>query len=304
MSWTGRGDHGHNGWRPIAASGAATSETSELNPLTDLSTIGTFRRREAAAGEAGTQADGATVVEGPRHMKSQSTGGGERIRRVVESVTAAVLIVAVSPVVLVSAFVSYLSYRAWPFFTHDRVGWRGRAIAITKVRTLPCSTGTHVDKYELRTVVVPPVMRRLRKLHLDELPQLVAVILGRLSFVGPRPEMRTLHDRLGATFARERTSVRPGLTGLWQIGHGSSGLIGESPEYDLFYIRNRTLRMDAWILYRTIVKVMTGTTVGLEDVPSWVLPRAAETVSAVAPSGAAQPSTLAYQSVSSRTPVP
>lgn len=237
-------------------------------------------------------------------MVDQSTASENRVRRAVESLAAAALIVVSLPVVLLAAAASFASYRAWPFFTHERIGWRERDIAITKIRTLPCSTGTHVDKYELRTVEVPSMMRRLRKLHLDELPQLLAVVMGRLSFVGPRPEMQILHARLGVQFAQERTSVRPGLTGLWQIGHGVSGLIGESPEYDLFYIRNRTLRLDAWIAYRTLVKICKGSTVGLDDVPAWVLPRDAEDAKAGSVSAAAQNGTLAYQPVPSRTPIP
>lgn len=233
-------------------------------------------------------------------MINQRASGEQPVRRAVESLAAAVLLVVLLPVVLVSALASFVHYRAWPFFTHERVGWRERSIAVTKIRTLPCSTGTHIDKYQLRSVVVPSMMRRLRQMHLDELPQLLAVIMGRLSFVGPRPEMRTLHDHLGAQFATARTSVRPGLTGLWQVGHGVSGLIGESPEYDLFYIRNRTLRLDAWIMYRTVLKMVSGTTVGLEDVPAWALPQEAETVTGTATSSSGKQVT----SVASGPPVP
>lgn len=214
---------------------------------------------------------------------------GQTARRVLESAVAACLLVLVLPVILLTATVSAVQYRAWPFFTHRRVGWHERDISITKVRTLPCSTGTHVDKYALRSVTVPRSMQRLRQLHLDELPQLLAVIAGRLSFVGPRPEMRPLHERFSTTFARERTSVRPGLTGLWQVGDGVTGLIGEAPEYDVFYVRNRTLRLDLWVLYRTVLKVLFGSTITLDDVPEWTLPAEATPATAPASTGFGSP---------------
>ena len=192
--------------------------------------------------------------------------------RLLEAVVALTLFVVVAPVVLVGAAVSAAHFRVWPFFTHGRVGLRESDVSVTKIRTLPPCTGTHVDKYELRSVTVPKPMQRLRKLHIDELPQLLGVVTGRLAFVGPRPEMRNLHETFPRSFAVKRTSVRPGLTGLWQVSDHVVGLIGETPEYDLFYVENRSGRLDAWILYRTLVKVLTGRTITLADVPRWALP--------------------------------
>lgn len=229
------------------------------------------------------------MVSGGDISVSTLSAVGRGARRALEALIAAVILAAVAPVVLVAAVMSAAHYRAWPFFTHDRVGWRGSNISITKIRTLPCSTGTHIDKYQLRSIDVPRPMQQLRKLHLDELPQLVAVISGKLSFVGPRPEMRPLHDRFSRGFADERTSVRPGITGLWQVSDGVVSLIGETPEYDLFYVRHRNLRLDLWVLYRTVIKVLVGTTVALADVPSWVLPADAAGVGA-GPSVGATPS--------------
>lgn len=192
--------------------------------------------------------------------------------RLLEATVALALFVAVAPVVLIAAAVSAAHFRVWPFFTHKRVGLNEADVSVTKIRTLPPCTGTHVDKYELRSVSVPKPMQRLRKLHLDELPQLLGVVAGRLTFVGPRPEMRNLHETFSRSFAAERTSVRPGLTGLWQISDHVVGLIGESPEYDRFYVQNRSARLDVWILYRTVVKVFAGRTITLDDVPRWAFP--------------------------------
>jgi lipopolysaccharide/colanic/teichoic acid biosynthesis glycosyltransferase len=94
-----------------------------------------------------------------------------------------------------------------------------------------------------------------------------------MSLVGPRPEMPGLHAQLGPDFAKMRTQVRPGCTGLWQISERCDHLIGEAPEYDAFYLTHRSLRLDAWILWRTLVMVARGTTVNLAKVPSWTLGR-------------------------------
>ena len=86
-----------------------------------------------------------------------------------------------------------------------------------KMRTLPTSCPSYTDKHQLDHVHIPAFCRLLRRLHLDELPQLVLVLWGHMSLVGPRPEMRHLHEQIDPDFARVRTSTRPGCTGLWQI---------------------------------------------------------------------------------------
>lgn len=191
-------------------------------------------------------------------------------KRAADILIASVLLVVTLPVVLVSAIGSAIVLRAWPFFVQRRVGWDGRTFRFVKIRTLPTSTPAYLLKNDLELAEVPRFARALRRLHLDELPQLFLVLTGRLSLVGPRPEMTAFHERLDPTFARERTSVRPGCTGLWQIGLGCTGLLGEAPEYDRYYLRNQSLRLDLWILTRTAL-LMLGLSglIGLEDVPAW-----------------------------------
>ena len=171
------------------------------------------------------------------------------------------------PVIVAAAVASAVTYRAWPFFVHERVGRGGRAIKIAKIRTLPATTNAYTDKYSLRSIRVPSHMRLMRRLHLDELPQLWHVVTGDLAFVGPRPEMRVLHEQLPPEFAAIRTSVEPGLTGLWQISPHNSGLIGERPEYDVLYISHRSARLDRWIIGQTVRKMTFGTTTHLYEVP-------------------------------------
>lgn len=182
------------------------------------------------------------------------------------------------PVVALAALVSLAALRANPLFVHDRVGHRGSTFRVIKIRTLPPSTGAYVDKFAIEAERVPRATLLLRQLHLDELPQLWLVVAGSMSLVGPRPEMRVLHDDMDPTFAELRCRVRPGLTGLWQISPHCVGLIGQRPEYDRIYLEMRSWRMDLWIAVRTVLKILGRGTAHLYEVPAWALPRESATV--------------------------
>jgi lipopolysaccharide/colanic/teichoic acid biosynthesis glycosyltransferase len=97
----------------------------------------------------------------------------------------------------------------------------------------------------------------LRKSSFDELPQLINVIRGNMSLVGPRPEMPFIVDGYEPRH-RERLKVIPGLTGLWQLSADRRYLIHENIQYDLYYIRNRNFFFDLAILLHTLVFAMRG----------------------------------------------
>jgi lipopolysaccharide/colanic/teichoic acid biosynthesis glycosyltransferase len=200
------------------------------------------------------------------------TPHGFRLQRLLDIAISLVLLLVTLPVLVIATVGSALSLRAFPFFVQERIGQGGVPFSFVKVRTLPVETPTYIDKHRLDTNAIPPFCRLLRRLHLDELPQLLLVLRGDMSLVGPRPEMGNLHEGLPQDFATLRTSVRPGCTGLWQISEGCTGLISSTPEYDRYYLQQRNLRLDLWVLGRTALK-MAGIvkTIRLEDVPRWVL---------------------------------
>src|SRR3954447_14250682 len=115
-------------------------------------------------------------------------------KRTFDVTVAATLLILTLPVIVLCAFVSLVSLRAWPFFTQTRVGRGGRSFRFVKIRTLPRNAPKYACKYDLAGLRVPRGTLLLRELHLDELPQLALVILGRMSLVGPRPEMAQLYD--------------------------------------------------------------------------------------------------------------
>jgi lipopolysaccharide/colanic/teichoic acid biosynthesis glycosyltransferase len=196
-------------------------------------------------------------------------------KRVIDVVVGSLLAVLVLPLVAVLALGCALSLRTWPFFVQRRVGRDGRQFPLPKLRTLPRTTPRDADKYALAGMPVPRFCAFLRRVHLDELPQLFVVPIGWMSLVGPRPEMPGQLARYPSDFVAVRTSVRPGCTGLWQVSRAAGMLIFEAPEYDVAYVRHGGFRLDVWIIARTLRICATGSpTLGLADVPRWAWPRA------------------------------
>jgi lipopolysaccharide/colanic/teichoic acid biosynthesis glycosyltransferase len=194
------------------------------------------------------------------------------MKRTIEVVLAAALLVMVLPVLLLVLVGSAIALRDSPVFVQSRVGRYGVPFRVIKVRTLPRATPTYASKYELESCQIPTFCRAVRGLHLDELPQLLHVLAGQMGLVGPRPEMPQLEERMDPAFAELRTSVRPGCTGLWQVSDAQFGLIAEHPEFDEYYLSHQSLRLDLWILWRTAVQAvpfLDRPPVSFADLPPW-----------------------------------
>lgn len=193
-------------------------------------------------------------------------------KRVFDVIVASLLALAVLPLVLVLAIAVVLTLRTQPFFVQERVGRDGHRFRLVKLRTLPPATPTDADKYAIAQLRLPRFTAFLRRAHLDELPQLLLVVTGRMSLVGPRPELPSLHTRLDPAFAAARTAARPGCTGLWQLGPDCVRMIGESTGYDLHYLAHQSVRLDAWVLAQTLRNMVAGwRSVELGDIPGWAL---------------------------------
>lgn len=164
-----------------------------------------------------------------------------------------------------------LSFRARPFFAQTRVGRNRESFRLVKIRSLPEATAAYADKYFIQNQPNTRFGRRIRSLHLDELPQLWLVVVGKMSLVGPRPEMPHLDAQFSEEQRRARANFRPGCTGLWQVSCDSNKLMLECPQYDVFYARHHSTRFDLWILYRTIALHVAHRHVELDQVPSWLL---------------------------------
>lgn len=189
------------------------------------------------------------------------------MKRALDVAVATVLLLLAMPLIVALAFATMVTLRASPFFSHRRVGRYGREFRFVKLRTLPVTAPAYADKYHIERVDMPRLCAFLRATHLDELPQLLLVIRGQMSLVGPRPEMPHLHETFAWHHRQAREALRPGCTGVWQVGIDNDRLINEAPEYDLFYAEHVSWRLDLWILWRTALLLCAGRRVSIDDVP-------------------------------------
>ncbi|MGB8887831.1 MAG: sugar transferase [Candidatus Korobacteraceae bacterium] len=144
------------------------------------------------------------------------------------------------------------------FFRQERVGQAGQRFAIYKFRSMY----GNAPKYEYSPKSsddprITSIGRFLRRTHLDEWPQLINVLLGQMSLVGPRPEMPFIVEQYTPE-QRQRLAVKPGITGLWQISAHRSFPIHEHLEYDFYYLRHRSPLLDATILVHTFFSAPRG----------------------------------------------
>ena len=176
-----------------------------------------------------------------------------------------VLLVLVLPVAalfcLPITLVNWLVFRdlRQVLYTQPRVGHRGRLFNIYKFRTMRAGEQADFQSWKEGTddERVTRFGRLLRNTHLDELPQLLNILRGEMTFIGPRPEMVEIHDWAAASIPsfHERHAVRPGITGFAQITQGYAGNDEEAYRQklvaDQYYRRHVTLRFDLEILFRT-----------------------------------------------------
>lgn len=198
-----------------------------------------------------------------------SADRSEVAKRAFDIVVGSILAILVTPFVLLCAIWLAVTLRAIPFFVQERIGRNGEVLHFLKLRTLPTSAPRYALKPEISAIETTRFARFLRVQHLDELTQLYLVPFGKLSLVGPRPKMPDAVEPVDAYYGAVRTRVPQGCTGLWQIGAHKHLLPNEAPQYDYFYVRQSTFRMDLWILWRTfLVMLHLGGTVEPTEVPA------------------------------------
>jgi exopolysaccharide biosynthesis polyprenyl glycosylphosphotransferase len=200
-------------------------------------------------------------VEAPRF-----TGASRVLKNASDRLAAALLLVLLSPLLAVVALAVVLDSRGGVFFRQERLGLAGEAFTIWKFRTmhdeaerlrveLDALNETDGGLFKMRSDPrVTRVGAFLRRWSIDELPQLLNVLTGQRSMIGPRPLPVNLEDF--GDDERRRLLVRPGMTGLWQVSGRSDLSWDESVRLDLYYVENWSLAVDAVILLRTVLAVV------------------------------------------------
>ncbi len=191
----------------------------------------------------------------PVRSKTLWARGG---KRVFDVVAGALLVVLCSPILAAAAVAIKLSSPGPLFFRHVRVGRNGAELEPYKFRTM--HHGRQPDAVELIPLDHPEITRvglMLRRLKLDELPQIFNVVRGEMSLVGPRPDLPE-HVAEYTPFKLQRLAVRPGLTGLAQVNGAAAVSWDERIRYDVHYIARCSLLMDLGILAKTIGVIIHG----------------------------------------------
>ncbi len=204
--------------------------------------------------------------------------GMSRLRRLIDIVLSSLALIMLFPAMLVISLLIRATSPGRAIFSQTRVGYRGRTFLMFKFRTMYQGNDDSLHReYVMRLLTeeeppdggeqglyklsrdprVTPVGGFLRRTSLDELPQLLNVLLGEMSLVGPRPalpwEVKHYKPRHHARFL-----VKPGLTGLWQISGRNVLTMDQALDLDVEYVRRRSVRLDLAILAKTVPVVLSG----------------------------------------------
>ena len=193
-----------------------------------------------------------------RSMQKMGDGiAGHRTLDVVVGVTG---LIVLFPVLVACALVVRLTSRGPVLHLSDRVGENNVPFKLLKFRTM------RVDTPQLPTHLLPdpqeqltPVGGFLRKRSLDELPQLLNVVSGEMSIVGPRPALFNQADQIELRTKAGCHVLKPGITGWAQVNGRDQLSVPEKVDMDTWYLHNRSLRLDSEIIWRTVGRVLSGT---------------------------------------------
>jgi len=181
------------------------------------------------------------------------------IKRILDFVFALIILIILSPIFLIIALLIKIDSKGAVLFKQDRLGKNGEVFKIYKFRTM-CQNaekkGSGIYTYE-EDPRITKIGRLLRKTSLDELPQLINIIKGEMSFIGPRPPV-PYHPYKYEEYpmdAKRRFDVLPGMSGYAQINGRTDISWPEKFKYDIEYVNNYSFRLDAKIFFLTIYNV-------------------------------------------------
>ena len=191
-----------------------------------------------------------------------------KLKRVIDVILASVALILLSPLFAIIAIAIKIDSKGPVFFAHKRIGKNGKIIKLYKFRSMvinaeeliksftPEQMREYKENYKLTNDPrITKVGKFLRKTSLDELPQLINIINGDLSIIGPRPVVADELEKYGVN-KDKFLSVTPGLTGYWAANGRSNTTYEQRMEMELYYIDNLSLKMDIKVFFKTILSVL------------------------------------------------
>lgn len=188
------------------------------------------------------------------------------IKRMVDILVSVVALTVGLPVFIIIALIIMIDDFGNPFYVQERIGKNGKAFNMLKFRTMyrhadamkvDLMAGNEYESVHFKMSNDPRITRVgkiLRRTSLDELPQIINILTGSMTIIGPRPFLRVEQDQLPA----DRLLVKPGLSCYWQLADTVKMSNEEQLELDYKYIRNRSIKTDLEIIFKTIMSVIKG----------------------------------------------
>ncbi|WP_228527907.1 sugar transferase [Pararhodonellum marinum] len=175
-------------------------------------------------------------------------------KQILDLIFSLLLILVLSPIFIAISLYLIYEFKGSPFFVQKRLGYHGEIFKILKFKTMKDIKGENLnfDKDILR---ITKFGSFLRKSSLDELPQLINVLLGQMSFIGPRPLLVQYRD-LFSKSQFTRHEVRPGITGWAQVNGRNSITWAKKFELDIYYVKHLSFFLDLKIFWLTILKIL------------------------------------------------
>ncbi|WP_044641298.1 exopolysaccharide biosynthesis polyprenyl glycosylphosphotransferase [Risungbinella massiliensis] len=183
------------------------------------------------------------------------------VKRGLEVLLSLGLLLFTLPVMILAAFAIKLESPGSVFYKQERVGHRGRNFQVIKLRSMRTDAEKNGPQWAAKNDPrVTKVGQFIRKTRIDELPQLINILRGDMSLIGPRPERPMFTDQFDKEIPgfKNRLAVKPGLTGWAQVNGGYESTPAEKLEFDLYYIRKQSFKLDLQILWKTVLVVFTG----------------------------------------------
>lgn len=179
------------------------------------------------------------------------------MKRIFDFFTSLLLLFILAPILLILMLTIKLTSNGPIFFTQRRIGRNNKEFILFKFRTMKIDTpnvATHLLEKPEQYITLPGKI--LRKSSLDELPQLINILKGDMTYVGPRPALYNQYDLIHLRTKAEVHRLLPGVTGWAQINGRDAISIKEKVKYDRYYLQNKSTKFDLKIVFLTVLKVL------------------------------------------------
>lgn len=188
------------------------------------------------------------------------------IKRIIDFVTSFILLILLFPLLTTIAILIKSESYGSIFFTQKRIGQNGALFNIYKFRSMKINTpDVATDKLENPKQYITRFGKFIRKTSIDELPQLFNILVGHMSFVGPRPALYNQYDLITARCNLGIDRIKPGLTGYAQIKGRDNISDAQKVAFDKYYLENVSFSLDIMIIVNTFIKVLKAENVRIEE---------------------------------------